>query len=85
MNNEEFKNLSHKSRKTEIQMRGPNNSDFLQNWFRPEIRSYAFNLKKFQKSEKGTPESSRKPCNLMNDEEFGSLNFLKLKHRRGTK
>ena len=64
-------------------MEGPNNSDFLQNWFPPEIRSPLFNLQKFQDSEKSTPESCRMHWNLMNDEEFGSRKLLKLKYRRG--
>ena len=46
----------------------------------PEIRSYLFNLLKFQKPEKGTPESCRMHWNLMNDEEFESIKFLKLKY-----
>ena len=33
-----------KTFKIEIQKGGPNNSDFLQNWFPPEIRSPFFNL-----------------------------------------
>ena len=37
----------HKIFKIEIQEGGPNNSDFLQNWFPPEIRSLLFNLSKF--------------------------------------
>ena len=61
----------------------PNNSDFLQNWFPPEIRSPFFNLYKFQDAEKSTPESSRMHWNLMNDEEIGYLKLLKLKYRRG--
>ena len=61
----------------------PNNSDFLQNWFPPEIRSPFFNLYKFQDAEKSTPESSRMHSNLMNDEKFGSVKLLKLKYRRG--
>ena len=34
----------YKTFKIEIQKGGPNNSDFLQNWFPPEIRSSLFNL-----------------------------------------
>ena len=49
----------YKTFKTEIQKGGPNNSDFLQNWFPPEISSPLFNLYKFQDSEKRTPESWR--------------------------
>ena len=41
----------------EIQKGGPDDPDFLQNWFPPEIRSPLFNLEKFQDSEKSTPES----------------------------
>ena len=69
--------------KIEIQKGGPNNSDFLQNWFPQEIRSALFSLWKSQKSEKGTPESSRIHRNLKNDQEFGSLALLKMKYRRG--
>ena len=47
-----------------------------------EIRSPLFNLQKFQKSYKINPESCRMHWNLMNDEEFRSLNLLKLKYRR---
>ena len=72
-----------KSFKIEIQKGGPNNSDFLQNWFPPEIRFSLFNLQKFQKSEKGTPDSSRMHWNLMNDKDFASIKLLKLKYRRG--
>ena len=34
-------------------------------------------------TEKSTAESCRMHLNLMDDEEFGSLKFLKLKYRRG--
>ena len=34
----------HKTFKIEIKMGVPNNSDFLQNWFPPEIRSPVFSL-----------------------------------------
>ena len=44
-----------------------------------EIRSPLFNLRKFQKPEKSTAESCRTHWNLMNDEEFGSFKFQKLK------
>ena len=47
-----------------------------------EIRSPLFNLGKFQKPQKSTAESYRMHWNLMNDQEFGSLKFLKLKYRR---
>ena len=62
---------------------GPNNSDILQNWFPPEIRSPLFNLYKFQDCEKSLPDSCRMDWNLMNDKEFGSKKLLKLKNRRG--
>ena len=39
--------------------------------------------KKFQDSEKNTPESCRMYWNLINDEEFGSAKLLKLKYRMG--
>ena len=48
-----------------------------------EIRSPLFNLRKFEKTEKSTAESCRMHWNLLDDEEFGSLKFLKLKYRRG--
>ena len=48
-----------------------------------EIRSPLFNLTKFQNTEKSTAESCRMRWNLMNDEDFGSFEFLKLKYRRG--
>ena len=48
-----------------------------------EIRSTLFNLRKFQKTEKTYCESCRKRWNLMNEEEFESFKFLKLKFRRG--
>ena len=72
----------HKTFKIEIQNGGPNNSDFLQNWFPPEIRSPLFNLQKFQDFEKITLELCRMYWNLMNDEEFVSLKLLKFKYRR---
>ena len=43
--------------KIEIQKGGPNNSDILQNWFPPEIRSPLFNLQKFENPERTTSES----------------------------
>ena len=73
----------YKNFKIQIQNRGPNNSDFLQNWFPPELRSPLFKLQIFQESEKVPPESCRMHWNLMNDEEFGSLKLLQLKDRRG--
>ena len=48
-----------------------------------EIRSPHFNLRKFEKTEKSTAESCRMHWNLLDDEEFGWLKFLKLKYRRG--
>ena len=72
----------HKTVKIQIEKGRPNNSDFLQNWFPPEIKSPLFNLKKFQDSEKSTAESSRMHWNLVNDEEFGPTKLLKLKYRR---
>ena len=48
-----------------------------------EIRSPLFNLKKFQKIDKSIGELFRTHWNLMNNKEFGSLKFLKLKYRRG--
>ena len=48
-----------------------------------EIRSPLFNLKKFQKTDKSIGESFRTHWNLMNNEEFGSFKFLKLKYRSG--
>ena len=42
----------HKTFKMQMQKGGPNNSDFLQNLFPPEIRSPVVSLQKFQKSEK---------------------------------
>ena len=40
-----------------MQKEEPNNSDFLQNWFPPEMRSPLPNLQKREDSEKSTPES----------------------------
>ena len=51
--------------------------------FPQEIRSPLFNFMSFQKAEKSTAESYRMDWNLMNDDEFGSLKFLKLKYRLG--
>ena len=70
----------------EIQKGGTNNSDFLQNWFPPGIRSpppLPLNLQKFDNCEKSTPESYRMYSKLMNDEEFGSKKLLKQQYRRG--
>ena len=46
-----------------------------------EIGSPLINLKKFQGSDKITPESWTVHWNLMNDKEFGSRKLLKLKWR----
>ena len=59
-----------KTFKIEIQKGVPNNSFFLQNCIPLEIRGDLFSLKKFQKTEKDTPESIRMHWNLMNDEKF---------------
>ena len=80
--NEWWRTWFHKTFKTEMQKRGPNNSDFLQNWFPSEIRSPLFNLSKFQNSEKITPESCKMHWNLLNDEEFGPRKLLRLKYIR---
>ena len=61
---------------------GRNNSEFLQNWVPPKVRSPLLNLQKFQDFEKITPESWRMHWNLMNDDECGSRKLLKLKYRR---
>ena len=66
----------------EIQKGRPDNSDFLQNILPPEIRFPLFNFKKFQDTEKSTPESCRMDWNLMNYQEFGSIKLLKLKMGR---
>ena len=47
-----------------------------------EIKLTLFNLKTFQKSEKSVTESFRRHWNIMNDKEFGSFKFSKLKYRR---
>ena len=47
----------HRTFKIEIQNGVPNNSDILQNWFPPEVRSTLFNLKKFENPERSTPQS----------------------------
>ena len=69
--------------KTEIQNGRPNNSGILKNWFPQEIRSPLLNLGKSSKYKKNTAQACRGQSNQMNDKEFGSFNFLKLKHRRG--
>ena len=71
-----------KTFKTKIQKRDPNNPDFLQNWFPPEIRFPLSNLNKSQSSEESTRHSCSLHWNLMNDDEFGCTKLLKFKHRR---
>ena len=73
----------YKTFKVQIQKGGPNNWDFLQNCFPPEIRSPLLNLKKFQYSEKNTTKSYKMCRNLMNDEKFRCIKLLKLKYRMG--
>ena len=73
----------HRTFKVEIQKGGPNNSDILQNWFPPEIRSPFFNLQKFENAETSTAESYKMHWKLINAEEFGSRKLLKLKYRPG--
>ena len=68
-----------KTFKIEIQEGGPNNSDILQNWFLPEIRSPLFNWYKFENPERSTPESYKMDWNLLNDLELGSEKLFKLK------
>ena len=67
-----------KTCKIEIQEEGPNNSNILQNWFPPEIRSPLFNLYKFENPERSTPESYKMHWKLINGEEFGSKKLSKL-------
>ena len=55
MNDEEFG--SGKLLKVKYRRGGPNNSDILQNWCPPEIKSPLYNLYKFGNPEKGSPES----------------------------
>ena len=73
----------HRTFKIEIQKRGPNNSDILENWFHPQIKSPVFNFFKFENPERSTPETYTMHWNVINDEEFGSKKHLKLKYRRG--
>ena len=47
-----------------------------------EIRFPLLNFREFSKYEKRTAESFRIQSNLMNDQEFRSLDFLKLKYKR---
>ena len=42
-----------------------------------------FNLRKFQDYQKTSFDSWRNDWNLVNDEEFGSIEILRLKYRRG--
>ena len=81
MNEHEF--ASRKLLKLKYRRGWPNNSHSLQNWFPPEISSPIFNLKIFQDCEESTPQSCRMHWNLMNENEFGTINLLKLKYRRG--
>ena len=69
--------------KIQIQKAGPNNSDVLQNWFSPEIRSLLFNFHKFENPGRSTPESYKIDWNLIKEQEFGSKKLLKLKYSRG--
>ena len=48
-----------------------------------EIWSRLFNLQKFEESEKSTQESWRMHWNLVDDDKFGSIKVLKLRHRCG--
>ena len=73
----------HQTFKIQRQKGGPNNSDFLENWFPPDIMSPLFYLYKFQDSAKCTPESCRMHSNLINYNEFGSIKLLKSKYRMG--
>ena len=50
-----------------------------------EIRYPLINLMSFKKAEKSTAESYRTNSNLINDDEFGSLKFLKLIYKWGAK
>ena len=50
--NEWQKSYVHKTFQNEIRKGRPNNSDFLENWFPPEIKSPFFILQKFQYPEK---------------------------------
>ena len=49
----------------------------------PKIRSPLVHYWKVQESEKSTPDSWRNHWNLMNDQEFQSVELLRLKYRRG--
>ena len=65
-----------------MQKVGPNNSDILQNWCRPKIRSTFLNLLKFHESEKSLRDLCRMDWNLMNEKESGSKELLRLKYRK---
>ena len=82
--NERRRTWVHRTSKIEIQKGRPNNSDILQIWLPLEIRSPLFNLQKFQDSEKSTPDSERNHWKLLNNEEFGSIELLRLKYRTGS-
>ena len=71
-----------KTCKMEIEKGGPNNSDFLQNWFHSETRSSSLISRNFKALRK-VLLNSRMHWNLMKDDQFGSLKLLKLKYRRG--
>ena len=77
MNDEEFESLKF------MEMKHRKGDEIIQPFCRigssQEIRSPLFNLKKFQKTEKNIGELFRTHWNLMNNEEFDSLKFLKLK------
>ena len=80
MNDEEIRYLE--LLKLKYRRGRPNNSEFLENWVPRKIMSHLLNFQKFQDFEKITPELWRMHWNLMNDKEFGSIKFLKLKYRR---
>ena len=82
--NERRRTWVHRTSKIEIQKGRPNNSDILQIGLPLEIRSPLFNLQKFQDSEKSTPDSERDHWKLLNNEEFGSIERLRLKYRTGS-
>ena len=77
MNDKEFESLK------SLELKYRRGNQIIQSFCRigsaPEIRSPLFNLKKFQNTDKSIGESFRTHWNLMNNEEFGSLKFLKLK------
>ena len=73
----------HKTFMTEIEKGGPNNSDFLQNWFSLEISpaplSPLINLYKLENADKSTLQGGRTYLNVMNEDEFYYMKVLKLK------